>query len=87
ELTVDDNVLRLLALRQQQLVKALDSRGHAAMGTIEVAAPQEQTWREGKLPDALNKARAYPQWSSLNNHKHLSQREREEQIEALAQQL
>ena len=87
ELTVDDNVLRLLALRQQQLVKALDARGHAAMGTIEVAAPQEQTWREGKLPEALNKARAYPQWSSLNGHKHLSQREREEQIEALAQQL
>ncbi|SED73314.1 DUF3482 domain-containing protein [Pseudomonas coleopterorum] len=87
ELTVDDNVLRLLALRQQQLVKALDARGHAAMGTIEVAAPQEQTWREGKLPEALNKARAYPKWSSLNGHKHLAQREREEQIEALAQQL
>lgn len=87
ELTVDDNVLRLLALRQQQLVKALDARGHAAMGTIEVTALQEQTWREGKLPEALNKARAYPQWSSLNGHKHLSLREREEQIEALAQQL
>ncbi|KTC42602.1 hypothetical protein AO269_20855 [Pseudomonas putida] len=87
ELTVDDNVLRLLALRQQQLVKALDARGHAAMGTIEVAAPQEQTWREGKLPEALSKARAYPQWSSLNGHKHPTQREREEQIEVLARQL
>ncbi|RZA27882.1 MAG: DUF3482 domain-containing protein, partial [Proteobacteria bacterium] len=58
-----------------------------AHGSIEVAAPQEQTWREGKLPEALNKARAYPQWSSLNGHKHLTQREREEQIEVLARQL
>lgn len=85
ELTVDDSVLRLLALRQRQLLKALDLRGHAALESIQVATPQDKTWREGKLPQALNKARAHPQWSSLNPQAKLGQAERQEQIEALAQ--
>ncbi|WP_157831252.1 DUF3482 domain-containing protein, partial [Pseudomonas sp. 43NM1] len=87
ELTVDDSVLRLLALRQRQLVQALNLRGHAAMDSIQVATPQDKTWREGKLPEALNKARAHPQWSSLNPHAKLSQAERQEQIEALAEKV
>ncbi|MET0846638.1 MAG: GTPase/DUF3482 domain-containing protein [Pseudomonas sp.] len=87
ELTVDDSVLRLLALRQRQLLHALNARGHAAMDSIQVATPQDKTWREGKLPEALNKARAHPQWSSLNPQARLSQAQRQEQIEALAQQL
>lgn len=87
ELSVDDSVLRLLALRQRQLLHALDLRGHAAMDTIKVATPTDKAWREGKLPDALHKARAHPQWSSLNEHPKLSQSERQEQIEALAEQL
>jgi len=87
ELTVDDSVLRLLALRQRQLLKALNLRGHAAIHSIKVDTPQDKTWREGKLPEALNKARAHPQWSSLNPHPKLSQAERQEQIEALAQRL
>ncbi|MFJ7882560.1 GTPase/DUF3482 domain-containing protein [Pseudomonas sp. NPDC096917] len=87
ELTVDDSVLRLLALRQRQLLHALNARGHAAVDSIKVATPQDKTWREGKLPEALNKARAHPQWSSLNPHPKLSQTERQEQIEWLAQQI
>ena len=87
ELTVDDSVLRLLALRQRQLLQALNQRGHAAMDSIQVATPQDKTWREGKLPEALNKARAHPQWSSLNPHSKLNQAERQEQVELLAQQL
>src|SRR5471032_384265 len=87
ELTVDDSVLRLLALRQRQLLKALNLRGHAAMHSIKVDTPQDKTWREGKLPDALHKARAHPQWSSLNPHAKLSQAERQEQVEALATRL
>jgi hypothetical protein len=87
ELTVDDSVLRLLALRQRQLLQALNQRGHAAMDSIHIATPQDKTWREGKLPEALNKARAYPQWSSLNPQARLSQSERQEQIEQLAEQL
>ncbi len=87
ELTVDDNVLRLLALRQRQLLQSLEARGHAAMGSIAVATPQDKSWREGKLPDALDKARAHPQWSALNPHPRLNQAERHEQIERLATQL
>ncbi|WP_409315805.1 GTPase/DUF3482 domain-containing protein [Pseudomonas sp. KCJK9016] len=83
ELTVDDNVLRLLALRQRQLLQALNARGHAAMDAVQVATPQDKTWREGKLPDALNIARAHPQWSSLNPHPKLNQAQRQEQIDEL----
>jgi small GTP-binding protein len=84
ELTVDDAVLRLLALRQQLLLQTLEARGHAAMDTIQLAAPQEALWREGKLPDALHKARAHPEWSSLNPGARLQQEERQEQISALS---
>ena len=87
ELTVDDSVLRLLALRQRQLVLALDQRGHAAMDSIQLATPQDKSWREGKLPEALNKARAHPQWSSLNPQGKLNQAERQEQVELLAQKV
>lgn len=83
ELTVDDTVLRLLALRQQQLMVALESRGHAAQGSIRLNAPDEKTWREGKLPEALGKARAHPQWSTLNPGAKLNQAQRQEQLEAL----
>ncbi|WP_346833148.1 GTPase/DUF3482 domain-containing protein [Pseudomonas abietaniphila] len=84
ELTVDDAVLRLLALRQRQLLIALEARGHAAVDSIKLDTPQDKTWRQGKLPDALHKARAHPQWSSLNPHPKLDQTERQEQIEVLA---
>jgi small GTP-binding protein len=84
ELTVDDAVLRLLALRQRQLLQALEVRGHAAMESIKLTAPVDKTWREGKLPEALHKARAHPQWSSLNPGAKLNQSERQEQVEALA---
>ncbi|MCY1545205.1 hypothetical protein D9M68_811340 [compost metagenome] len=84
ELTVDDAVLRLLALRQQLLLQALEVRGHAAVDTLKLAAPQDQTWREGKLPDTLHKARAHPEWSSLNPGAQLEQVERQEQVSALS---
>ncbi|MEX6665890.1 GTPase/DUF3482 domain-containing protein [Pseudomonas sp. W2-17] len=84
ELTVDDAVLRLLALRQRQLLQALEVRGHAAMDSIKLTAPLNKTWREGKLPEALHKARAHPQWSALNPGAKLNQSERQEQVEALA---
>ncbi|MFJ3485654.1 DUF3482 domain-containing protein [Pseudomonas sp. NPDC090202] len=84
ELTVDDAVLRLLALRQRQLLQALEARGHAAMDSIKLDTPQDKTWREGKLPEPLHKARAHPQWSSLNPHAKLNHAERQEQVEVLA---
>ncbi|QXH56362.1 GTPase/DUF3482 domain-containing protein [Pseudomonas maumuensis] len=87
ELTVDDAVLRLLALRQQQLMLALEARGHAAQDSIRLAAPEDKGWREGKLPEALRKARAHPQWSTLNPGARVNQAERQEQIDALAADL
>ncbi|MBF8754153.1 GTPase/DUF3482 domain-containing protein [Pseudomonas guariconensis] len=87
ELTVDDTVLRLLALRQQQLMVALDSRGHAAQDSIRLGEPDEKAWREGKLPEALKRARAHPQWSALNPGARVNQAERQEQLEALVNDL
>ncbi|PYC26148.1 GTPase/DUF3482 domain-containing protein [Pseudomonas mosselii] len=87
ELTVDDAVLRLLALRQQQLVTALEGRGHAAQDSIRLAPADDKGWREGKLPEALRKARAHPQWSTLNSGARVSQAERQEQVEALVAEL
>ncbi|RXU20573.1 GTPase SAR1, partial [Pseudomonas syringae] len=66
ELTVDDAVLRLLALRQRHLLLALGVRGHAALHSIELTTPQDKTWRKGKIPEPLSRARAHPQWSTLN---------------------
>lgn len=80
-------MLRLLALRQRQLVQALEARGHAAMNSIEVTMPADTSWREGKLPQSLQKARAHPQWSALNAQPQLSQPQRQEQVEALARLL
>lgn len=87
ELSVDDAVLRLLGLRQQHLLQALQSRGHAAVEAITLATPQEASWREGKLPDALHKARAHPEWSSLNPGAQLQHSEREVQLNALTDAL
>lgn len=70
ELTVDDAILRLVALRQRQLLIALEGRGHAAMTPIELpqavspeSDPDSADWREGRLPDPLLQARAHPEWA------------------------
>ena len=66
EITVDDAVLRLLALRQRQLVAALERRGHAAREPVRLDQPADDAWRSGRLPDALKEARSRPEWSALN---------------------
>ncbi|MCY1375160.1 hypothetical protein D9M69_625520 [compost metagenome] len=80
-------MLRLLALRQRQLLAALQARGHAAVEAIRVESPEDRQWREGKLPDALRRARAHPEWSTLNGAKRVEQSERQEQVVRLAAQL
>ncbi|WP_017938503.1 DUF3482 domain-containing protein [Zestomonas thermotolerans] len=84
ELTVDDAVLRLLALRQRQLLQALEARGHAALEAIRLDCPQDREWREGRLPEALRKARAHPEWSALNPGARLGDPERQALLDALA---
>ncbi|MHB0842722.1 GTPase/DUF3482 domain-containing protein [Stutzerimonas nitrititolerans] len=87
ELTVDDAVLRLLALRQRQLLAALAARGHAAMDAIRLDAADDKAWREGKLPEALQRCRAHPDWSSLNPAARLQDGERQAALEALQTEL
>jgi hypothetical protein len=87
ELSVDDAVLRLLALRQRQLLAVLATRGHAATEAIRLATPQDQGWREGKLPEALQRCRAHPEWSSLNAGARLQDGERQTALDELETQL
>jgi len=60
---VDDGVLRLLALRELHLVKALEARGHAAIEPIHGFAARSEQLREGKLPSVLSSARQHPEWA------------------------
>lgn len=66
ELTVDDAVLRLLAVRGLSLLDALDRRGHAAQDRIQRHDSEYKSWQEDGLPRALKNARSYPEWSTLN---------------------
>lgn len=65
EISVDDAVLRLLALRQRQLVQALERRGHAARDPMRLGQPADAQWRSGRLPEPLREARSRPEWSAL----------------------
>ena len=72
ELSVDDALLRLLALRQLALVHALDHRGHAAREMIDInpylEGNKKTLWHKGELPGALYEARSHPEWSTLGEH-------------------
>ncbi|OPK07318.1 hypothetical protein BZ163_27200 [Pseudomonas sp. VI4.1] len=50
----------------------------------QVATPQDKTWRDGKLPEALNKAHAHPQGRRLTRIQKMRQAERQEEIKVLA---
>ena len=77
EISVDDPVLRLLALRQRHLIEALERRGHAAREPLEPAHPDDDAWRAGPLPDALKEARSRPEWSALGGHYEDSERRKQ----------
>ncbi|RTZ43306.1 DUF3482 domain-containing protein [Candidimonas sp. SYP-B2681] len=98
ELSVDDPVLRLLALRQLALVTALERRGHAAQGPIQLETASfndpdspagdalTEAWRKKRLPAELLEARSQPRWSSLSDD-HDGSARREQVIRMLAKQL
>lgn len=99
ELGVDDAVLRLLAIRQLALARALERRGHAAQAPIELTSNAEGdpgtelipadillAWRKQPLPDELREARSQPQWSSLADE-HMPSPRREQVVRALARKL
>ncbi|NLO79522.1 MAG: GTPase/DUF3482 domain-containing protein [Xanthomonadaceae bacterium] len=87
ELTVEDPVLRLLALRQLQLVRALEARGHAASERLRLALPERSGWQGGELPGAVLRARAHPEWSALNPGARLDLAERQLWQQRLAELL
>ena len=66
ELSVEESVLRLLALRLLTLVQALESRGHAAETPVKLDDQALAAWRERRLPVELRRARAHPEWSALS---------------------
>jgi len=86
ELSVDDAILRLLALRQLRLIDALETRGHAAVAPIRLVDPQLQQWREGPIPEPLLRARAHREWSGLFGAGRADDA-RQEAVDTLAQSL
>ena len=57
ELTLNDNLLRLLALRQRQLLGALNARGpQRRPAPIQLDTPATTAGAIGKLPEALRRA-------------------------------
>jgi hypothetical protein len=68
ELRISDETLRLLAVRQIELVQALFRRGHASQSKIRLNAKaiDKKTWMSLKLPVILENAKVNPDWSRLN---------------------
>jgi GTPase SAR1 family protein len=87
ELTLDDAVIRLLALRELALVHALEARGHAAQSPVDLNPFLDRKtrtgWEKDRLPDPVLEARSQPQWSSLNAD-HTNSARRQAAVDALA---
>jgi hypothetical protein len=69
ELRVQDATLRLIAVRQIELIQALLRRGHASQDKIRVRGETEATrraWASTALPEVLQKAKTHPEWSRLS---------------------
>jgi Domain of unknown function (DUF3482) len=66
ELTVADEILQFVRLRQGQLLEALERRGHASVAKIDVAEGTTQMKSSlTALPKPLLSARAHPEWSAV----------------------
>ena len=87
ELSVDDAVLRLLALRQRQLLAVLATRG--------TPPPRRSAWPRRRIragarascPKPLQRCRAHPEWSSLNPGARLQNGERQTALDELQAEL
>lgn len=86
ELTVDDSILRLLALRFLLLAETLERRGHAALAPIELPRGETPDLRRDPLPAELLQARSEPDWNPLSKRFEESER-RTRAIDGLARQL
>ena len=65
EITVEDQILRLLAIRAQRLIQALEARGHADMSPVRIPEEGQEKLRSDALPPPLQEARGNPEWSRL----------------------
>ena len=86
ELTVDQNILQLLALRQLQLLNTLECRGHAAMTSVQLKENSKQSFNKKAFLHAVARARAHPDWSSLDE-RFTESAARLKEIDSLAQTL
>jgi len=68
ELTVADEILQFVRLRQGQLLEALERRGHASVAKIDVTEATTQIKGVlASLPKPLLSARAHPEWSAVGD--------------------
>jgi hypothetical protein len=68
QLRVRDETVRLLALRQMDLVRSLLGRGHASQDAVRLAggaSTPSQRWATEPLPEELLLARSRPDWSRI----------------------
>ncbi len=68
ELTVGEEILQFVRLRQVLLLDALERRGHASISPVQVSdqdAPATGT--HTRLPKQLVRARAHPEWSAVGD--------------------
>ena len=97
ELTVDESVIRGLAIREMALIQALAARGHAAQQPIALAGPQATqamdtaaatastlNWRSDPLPQVLLQARSFPDWSTRQQATAANPSRREQAVNDLA---
>lgn len=86
ELTVDQSILQLLALRQMQLLNGLEHRGHATLNPLRLEQASQLSLENPTLTKSISLARAHPDWSSISDDFNDSPA-RQRAIEVLAQGL
>lgn len=84
ELTVDQSILQLLALRQMQLLNGLERRGHATLNPLRLEQAPQLSLENPTLTKTITLARAHPDWSSISDDFNDSPA-RQRAIETLAQ--
>lgn len=67
ELTVDQSILQILALRQIQLLNRLEHRGHAALTPLRLEHAPHLSLENPTLTKIMTLARAHPDWSSIGD--------------------
>ncbi len=86
ELTVDQSILQVLALRQMQLLNGLERRGHATLNPLRLEQAPQLSLENPTLTKTIALARAHPNWSSISDDFNDTPA-RQRAIETLAQSL